>query len=417
MSKAEPQATEPAHLDRNRLALVALLGMVSGLPFLLTGSTMTTWFRVEGVALATIGYFSWVHIPYTLKFLWAPLIDRFELPWLGRRRGWMLLCQLLLVAGIALLGVLGPQSNLKGVFVLAVAVSIFSATLDIAIDAYRTDVLEEHERGMGGSYFVMGYRAAMVLAGAGVLALSDSMPWKYAYFMMAGAMLLTVAATYVASPAPRVVGQPKTFREAVAGPVGDLFSRPYFRIVLVFLLFYKLGENVAGHLVQPFLIDVGFEASTIGLINKGVGMPASIAGTLLGGYAVTRIGVHRSLLIFGILQAVPNLLYGMLVQIGPNEGALAGIVITDQFCNGLAIAALVVFMMSLCDRRFTAFQYAALSSASAVLGRFVSGWSGVMADGIGYQWFFSITALAGIPALLLLFFLPKGAAMPQTEAK
>lgn len=262
-----------------------------------------------------------------------------------------------------------------------------------------------------------GYRAAMVLAGAGVLVLSDSMPWKYAYFMMAGAMLLTIAATLVASPSPRVVGQPKSFREAVVGPVRDLVSRPYFRIVLVFLLFYKLGENVAGHLIHAFLIDVGFEASAVGLINKGVGMPASIAGTLLGGFAVTRIGIHRSLLIFGVLQAVPNLLYGMLVQIGPSEGALTGVVITDQFCNGLAIAALVVFMMSLCDRRFTAFQYAALSSASAVLGRVVSGWSGVIAAEIGYQSFFTITALAGLPALLILFFLPKGAALPQTEVK
>ncbi|MBL4637286.1 MAG: AmpG family muropeptide MFS transporter, partial [Kofleriaceae bacterium] len=187
--------------------------------------------------------------------------------------------------------------------------------------------------------------------------------------------------------------------------------------VLVFLLFYKLGENIAGQLIHPFLIDIGFDAGTVGLINKGVGMPASIAGTILGGFAVTRIGIRRSLLIFGILQAVPNLLYGMLVQVGPSEGALTLIVITDQFCNGLAVAALVVFLMSLCDRRFTAFQYAALSSATAILGRFVSGWSGVIQEEIGWQWFFTMSALAGLPALVMLFFLPKGAGLPRVTAK
>ncbi|MBL4634314.1 MAG: MFS transporter, partial [Kofleriaceae bacterium] len=226
-------AAEPQHLDRNRLALVALLGMVSGLPFLLTGSTLTTRMRVEGVEMATIGYFAWAHMPYTFKFLWAPLVDRFQLPWLGRRRGWMLACQLLLVVGIAVLGVIDPNSNIKAVFVVAVAVAIFSATLDIVIDAYRTEVLEDHERGPGGSYFVTGYRAAMVLAGAGVLILSDSMPWREAYLLMAAAMLLTIAATFVAKPAPRVEGQPQTFREAVAGPLADFKSRTSVKIVLV----------------------------------------------------------------------------------------------------------------------------------------------------------------------------------------
>ncbi len=414
---SSPQAAEAQHLDRNRLALVALLGMVSGLPFLLTGSTLTTRMRVEGVEMATIGYFAWAHMPYTFKFLWAPLVDRFQLPWLGRRRGWMLACQLLLVVGIAVLGVIDPNSNIKAVFVVAIAVAIFSATLDIVVDAYRTEILEDHERGPGGSYFVTGYRAAMVLAGAGVLILSDSMPWREAYLLMAAAMLLTIAATFVAKPAPKVKGQPKTFREAVAGPLADFKSRTSVKIVLVFLLFYKLGENIAGQLIHPFLIDIGFDAGTVGLINKGVGMPASIAGTILGGFAVTRIGIHRSLLIFGILQAVPNLLYGMLVQVGPSEGALTLVVITDQFCNGLAVAALVVFLMSLCDRRFTAFQYAALSSATAILGRFVSGWSGVIQEEIGWQWFFTMSALAGLPALVVLLFLPKDAALPRRTAK
>ncbi len=407
----------PPVTDRNRLAVIALLGMVSGLPFLLTGSTLMTRFRLEGVEIATIGYFAWVHLPYTFKFLWAPLLDRFSLPWLGRRRGWMLVFQLLLVAGIAVLGLFDPNDNIQLLFVLAVGVAIFSASLDIVIDAYRTEVLEDHERGPGGSYFVTGYRAAMVLAGAGVLVLSDFMPWSSAYFLLAGAMALTILATWVAKPAPQIHGQPKTFREAVVGPVSDLAKRKYFGIVLVFLLFYKLGENIAGQLIHPFLIDVGFEAGTIGLINKGVGMPASIAGTILGGFAVTRFGIHRSLLVFGVLQAVPNLLYGALFQVGPSDSMLTFVVVTDQFCNGLAVAALVVFLMSLCDRRFTAFQYAALSSATAVLGRFVSGWSGVIQTHIGWSWFFALSALAGIPALLVLLILPRDAALPENDGE
>ncbi len=409
--------SKPQDQGRHRLGIIALLGVVSGLPFLLTGSTLTTRMRVEHIDIATIGFFAWAHLPYTFKFVWAPLLDRFRLPWLGRRRGWILLFQLLLVVGIAGLGLVKPVGHIQLLFVVAAAVAFFSATLDIVIDAYRTEVLEEDQRGPGGALYVTGYRAALILAGAGVLVVADFVPWSAAYLMIAGVMLLTIVITFVAQPSPHITAPPKTFAEAALGPLRDLKARSHAAWVLVFLLLYKLGEGIAGHLIHPFLIDVGFSQSAVGAINKGVGLPAAIAGTLLGGVAITKLGVHRSLLIFGFMQAAPNLLYGMLHQVGVDHGMLALVVTVDQFCNGLATAALVVFLMSLCDRRFTAFQYAALSSATSILGRIVSGWSGVWQESIGWPWFFAATAMASGPALLVLLFLPDDAAKPESQLR
>jgi PAT family beta-lactamase induction signal transducer AmpG len=400
--------------DRHRLGIITLLGVVSGLPLLLTGSTLLTRMRVEGIEMATIGFFAWVHLPYTFKFLWAPLLDRYRLPFLGRRRGWMLLWQLLLVAGIALLGLVNPSDHINLLFAFALVVAVCAASLDIVVDAYRTEVLEEHERGPGGALYVTGYRAALVLSGAGVLILADYMSWSEAYFLLAGIMLLTVVVTLLAAPAAEVRGSPKTLKEAAWLPLRDLATRDHAVAIVIFLLLYKLGESIAGHLIHPFLIDTGFSTSAVGAINKGVGLPAAIAGTLLGGIAVTRLGVRRSLLIFGVLQAAPNLLYAYQYQAGPDHGLLAIVVTVDQFCNGLATAALVVFLMSLCDRRFTAFQYAALSSATSVLGRFVSGWSGVIQEDVGWPWFFAASALATLPALAILLFLPAEIGAPQT---
>lgn len=404
------------HSDRHRLGIIALLGLVSGLPFLLTGSTLLTRMRVEGIEITTIGFFAWVHLPYTFKPLWAPFLDRYRMPFLGRRRGWMLFWQLLLVVGIAALGLIEPSGHINLLFTLALVVAICSASLDIVVDAYRTEVLEEHERGPGGAVYVTGYRAALVLAGAGVLVLADFVSWREAYFLLAATMLVTIVVTFMAAPAEEVEGSPKTLREAAWQPMKDLASRNHAWAILIFLLLYKLGESIAGHLIHPFLIDLEFSTSAVGAINKGVGLPAAIAGTLLGGVAVTRLGVRRSLLIFGVLQAAPNLLYAYQYQAGADHALLAIVVTVDQFCNGLATAALVVFLMSLCDRRFTAFQYAALSSATSVLGRFVSGWSGVIQENIGWPWFFAASAIATLPALVILVFLPTEMGSPAANS-
>lgn len=425
MSRKESRAGGPSSEDsqalsaaakRHRLGIIALLGVVSGLPFLLTGSTLTTRLRVEHVGVATIGYFAWAHMPYTLKVFWAPLLDRIRLPFLGRRRGWMAVFQVALFLGILLLGATRPSDNLRVLFVIACMVCFFSASLDIVVDAYRTEVLEERERGPGGAVYVTGYRAALVIGGAGVLVASDFMPWSVAYYCLAGLMLATLLVTFAAERSPEVEGSPKTLREAALGPFRDLKSRQFGLAVLVFLLLYKVGEGIAGHLIHPFLIDVGFSASAVGAINKGVGLPAAIAGTLLGGVAVTSFGVRRSLLVFGLFQGAPNLLYALQSVRGADHVLLAVVVSVDQFCNGLATAALVVYLMSLCDRRFTAFQYAFLSSATSILGRFVSGWSGVLQEEVGWPWFFAFTALAGLPALIALALLPTDAGLPAVPA-
>jgi PAT family beta-lactamase induction signal transducer AmpG len=402
--------------DRHRLGIIALLGVVSGLPLLLTSSTLTSRMTLEGIDMATIGFFAWVHWPYTFKFLWAPLLDRYRLPFLGRRRGWMLCWQVLIALGIAALGVVEPKGNINLLFMLGLMVATFSASLDIVVDAYRTEVLEPDERGPGAAFFITGYRAAIVLSGAAVLVLADHMPWRMAYFLVAGVMLATVIVTLVAAPSEEVPGSPKTMREAVWPPLKDLATRKNAAYVFLFLLLFKLGERTASHLIHPFLLETGFSLSAVGTINKGVGLPAAIAGTILGGYGVTRFGVRRSLLVFGVLQAAPNLLYAYQHQVGADHGLLALVVIVDQFCNGMATAALVVLLMSLCDRRYTAFQYAALMALTSVLGLFASGWSGVIQEAIGWPWFFAASALGTAPALLILLFLPAEIGAPTENS-
>ncbi|MFA5353085.1 MAG: MFS transporter [Thermodesulfovibrionales bacterium] len=391
-----------------RIGVITLLGFASGLPLSLTGSSLQAWMAVEGVDIKTIGIFVLVGLPYTLKFLWSPLMDRFVPPWLDRRRGWIILTQLCLAAGIALISFLDPAKATWLVGAIALTVAFASASQDIVIDAYRTDLLHEKERGMGAAVFVMGYRIAMLVSGALALILSDRIGWQNTYFLMAGVMALGIIATLWGPSPERDETPPKNLQEAVIGPLSDYFSRQSAWIMLFLIILYKLGDAYAGSLTTPFLIKgVGFSATDVGSINKGVGLVSLIVGGLIGGTIMIRLGLYWSLLVFGILQAISNLSFMALAMTGKSYAVLLFAVAFENITGGMGTAAFVALLMAMCNSRYSATQYALLSSLAALGRIFIGPTSGFVAASLGWAAFFFITAIASIPGLLLLWVLRK----------
>ena len=391
-------------LANRRVGVVALLGFSSGLPLALTGGTLQAWMTVEGVDLSTIGIFTLVGIPYTIKFLWSPLLDRFILPFLGRRRGWILIFQLVLMGLIFALGLSSPKNMPWIVAGLAALIAFSSASQDIVVDAYRTDVLEERERGFGAAIFVTGYRIAMLVSGALALILSEFWGWRVTYFFMAGLLTIGIAATLLGPEPEEKVSPPKNLYEAVLGPLQEFFSRPAAWAFLGMIVLYKLGDAFAGSLTTAFLIrGAGFSVGEVGAINKGMGLAATILGALSGGVMMARLGLFRSLMLFGILQAVSNLSFMVLAYMGKHYGIMIIAVAFENLAGGMGTAAFVAFLMALCDHRFTATQFALLS-ALAALGRvFVGPASGFLVEGVGWVLFFFLTFLAALPGLGLLW--------------
>ncbi|MDX1977279.1 MAG: AmpG family muropeptide MFS transporter [Pseudanabaenaceae cyanobacterium bins.68] len=390
------------------LALV-LLGFSSGLPYYLTDKTLQAWMTVEKVDLAAIGLFSLVGLPYSLKFLWSPLLDRFALPLLGRRRGWLVLTQVLLLGAIALMAWQRPQQGIFGLGVSAVVVAFLSATQDIAADAYRVDVLTPLESGAGAAIFVLGYRVALLLTGSLALILADHIPWPQVYGLLAGCMVVGIW-TSLRAPEPPIAPTPGSLIDAVLLPLGEFFQRLGLArglLILVFILCYKLGDAFVNNMSTPFLLQTGFRQGDVGAIQGGVGIFATIVGTLAGGAILSRIGINRSLWVFGGLQAVSNLAYWGLAQIGANFWGLILTINIENFCAGLGTAAFVAFLMNLCNQEFSATQYALLSSFMAVSGKILVAPAGVLAQNLGWSWFFALSIGAALPGLLLLpFFAP-----------
>lgn len=391
-------------LVNRRIGAVALLGFASGLPLALSGGTLQAWMAVEGVDLKTIGLFTLVGLPYTLKFLWAPVLDRYVLPLLGRRRGWILFTQLALIGLIFALSLTSPKNSPVLVALLALLLAFSSASQDIVIDAYRTDVLRERERGLGAAISVTGYRVAMLVSGALALILVGPLGWRLTYMLMAGLMLIGTMATLLA-PEPEDAGRPPTsLSEAVSGPLTEFFSRPAAWAFLVLIILYKIGDAFAGSLTTAFLIrGPGFSVGEVGAINKGLGLIATIFGALYGGVLLSRMSLYKSLMIFGILQAVSNLSFMVLAYVGKVYSMMVVAVAFENLAGGMGTAAFVAFLMALCDHRYTATQFALLS-ALASLGRvFVGPPSGFLAQEVGWVIFFFVTFLAALPGLGLLY--------------
>ncbi|TAL77681.1 MAG: MFS transporter [Bacteroidetes bacterium] len=386
------------------IAIITFLGFSSGLPLALTGGTLQAWMTVAGVDLRTIGIFALVGLPYALKFLWSPFMDRFVPPWLGRRRGWIIITQLSLIIGISAMAFSSPQQAPLFLAVLALMVAFSSASQDIVIDAYRTDVLKEQERGVGAAVFVMGYRIAWLVSGALALILSVHIGWKNTYLLMAGIMIIGMLSTLLGpEPTERVV-PPKNLQEAVWGPLKNYFSRTSAVSLLFLIVLYKLGDAYAGSLTTAFLIrGVGFSLSEVGTINKGLGFVSVIVGALFGGTLMVKLKLFRSLMIFGILQAVSNLSFMVLAWLGKSYGMLVFAVAFENLSGGMGTAAFVSLLMALCNHRYTATQYALLSSLAALGRIFIAPTSGYLVESIGWTSFFFITFLVALPGLWLLW--------------
>jgi PAT family beta-lactamase induction signal transducer AmpG len=381
------------------------MGFASGLPLAMSGSTLGTWMTKAGVNLKTIGLFALVSLPYSFKFLWAPLLDRFSLPFLGRRRGWIALAQLGLAAGIWATSTVDPKTAPMAMAVAALVVAFLSASQDIASDAYRTDVLPAEERASGTSTFVLGYRIAMLVSGAGALALSDYLAWPTVFKIMALLMLPTIFITWRA-PEPELVRPPRSLADAFSKPFFDFFARKGALVGIAFIMLYKLGDYVASGMIQPFLIKTGFSGSEIAAWYKAVGFAAMTVGVLIGGGMVAKLGVRRALLLFGVLASATNSGYLALALVGKNHALLAAAIGIHNLCSGMAEAAFMAFLMSLCNKSFSATQFALLSSASTVVGRTLGAGSGYLISAAGWPIFFATTMAMAAPALLLLGFLP-----------
>lgn len=393
-------------LGNRRIAMMLFFGFFSGLPLPVISGTLQAWMTVAGVDLKTIGIFALVGLPYTLKFLWSPIMDRFVPPWLGRRRGWILISQVLVTAGIAAMAFTSPRDTPVLLAALALMVAFSSASQDIVIDAYRTDILHETERGFGAAVFVTGYRIAMLISGALALILSDFMGWQNTYLVMAGLMIAGMITTFLGPDPETAEAPPKDIREAVWGPLKEFFYRKGAFLLLVLIVLYKLGDAYAGTLTTAFLIrELGFSASAVGTVNKGLGLAAVIIGSLFGGTLMVRLGLFRSLLFFGILQAVSNLSFMVLAWAGKSYPLMVFAVAFENICGGMGTAAFVSLLMALCNQRYSATQFALLSSLSAIGRTFVAPTSGFVVEAVGWASFFLITFFTALPGLWMVWML------------
>ncbi|MEF7615178.1 MFS transporter [Aquincola sp. MAHUQ-54] len=495
----------------HRLLAVTVLGFASGLPLALTGQAMQAWLSLEGLDVATIGFLSLVGLPYTFKFLWAPLMDRFELPWLGRRRGWLVLTQLALAAVLWLLADTSPSAALRTFALLAVLTAFVSASQDVVIDAYRTDLLAPAERGLGSSLNVLGYRLAMIVSGGVALIWTDpanalaghGWSWPGVYRLMAALMLGAAAVSALLLPrlphaaVPRTVARndllgflavvaavavgvvltdraAQPLARALLSPVfagsslapalqakwaellgllmgigvtlplaawaarrarfetllsglANYFAQPGAAAFLAFIVLYKLGDAFAGSLMTPFLLKaMAYSPAEVGVVNKVIGLWLTIGGALLGGALMLKLGLWRALLAFGLLQMASNLGFWWLAVHGPGvlpgltlpafdwgvvqlaqatrvDGGLLMVIAFENLSGGMGTAAFVAFLMSLCNQRFTATQFALLSAFASVGRVWVGPLAGVLAESIGWASFFLVSTVAAVPALIMLW--------------
>ena len=411
---------------QRKMAAILILGFASGLPLWLTARTLQAWMTVEGVDLTTIGLFALVTLPYSLKFLWAPVLDRYVPPFLGRRRGWLVVTQVMLLITIGAMGLIDPQTSLKLLALNAVLIAFFSASQDIVYDAYKIDVLEERELGAGAAIGVLGYRIALLVTGSLAFVLADRMSWQMVYMLMSLLMLIGIAAS-IWAPEPLVTGKPQTMREAVVLPFRDFFHRMgggWFVVIMGFTILYQLSDRLGQNMVTPFLLAVGFSQTEIGAIQGGIGLVSTIVGVIAGGAIIARIGVNRALWAFLLLQIASNLAYYWIALAGPDRGILTIAIIIENLSGGMVTAVFVAYLMSLCSRQFSATQFALLSSVMAAARDVLVTPAGAIAESTGWPTFFIITVAAGIPAAILLPIVapwraehPRGAAVHTGETE
>jgi len=390
-----------------KMAILLLFGFSSGLPFYLTSKTLQAWMTTAHVDLATIGFFSLVTLPYSLKFVWAPVMDRYIPPFLGRRRGWVLITQILLLLSIAAMALHDPARGLQMLAINAIAITFFSASQDISLDAYRTDVLQDREMGAGAAVFVLGYRIAMISTGALAFFLADRIQWPAVYVVLSTLLVVGIVTTFIAPEPVLSDAPPKTLFEAVVLPFADFFQRvgPRAVLVLLFIVVYKYSDSLAGSMTTPFLLQAGFSQSEVGAVFLGVGVVATIAGVIVGGAMIGKVGINRALWIFVVFQGLSNLTYYGLSLSGKNHAFMVAAIITENFGLGLVSAVMTAYIMEMCNKRFTATQFALLSSLMAASRDILVAPAGKLVESTGWPGFFLITVAMAIPPLVLLPFI------------
>jgi PAT family beta-lactamase induction signal transducer AmpG len=408
-----------------RVLGMLFLGFSAGLPFLLVFSTLSAWLRDEGISLAVIGFFGWVGMTYSLKVFWAPVVDHIQLPAilgrLGRRRSWVLLAQLGIITGLIGLASCNPSENLHTIIAFALLVAFSSATQDIALDAYRIEAVEVDLQGNMATTYQLGYRLALLVAGGGALFIADYWSWAAAYFSMAGFMLVGVITIFI-------VREPETgqkiysgsvkdkplgariilwFYRSVLAPFQDFFARYGLMALTILLLIglYRLPDLAMGIMANPFYLDLGFTKTEIAQIVKLYGFIMTVLGAAIGGLAVVRFGLAGPLLLGAILLSASNLLFAFLAIMGADTNILILTISADNLSTGIAGSVFIAYLSSLTNTAYTATQYALFSSLMTLPGKFLSGFSGMVVETTGYAMFFTLTALLGIPAILLVLYL------------
>ena len=393
-----------------KILVSLIMGFVSGVPLLLTITLLQAWLTDEGISKSTIGLFALVGLPYSLKFLWAPFFDRYVINKLGRRRGWLIVSQILLIVSIIGLGLTNPALNPLNVAVLALLVTFFSASQDIVIDAFRRESLHDNEQTLGASAYVLGYRIGALAAGAGGLILADMMSYQYVYSIMAAIMIIGVITTLLAEE-PETVGEPSSFINAVKNPFIEFFQRFKDKnntnvmvpiLILMFILLYKVGDTMAHSLSTNFYLDIGFTKTEIGTVVKVFGLVATLIGAFLGGIISIKIGLFRSLIIFGLFQAIATLGFAALAIIGNSILALMVVISLENLAAGMGYTAYLAFIANMTNKEFTATQFALMTAIMSLPRTIFSGSSGFLVELFDWELYFVFCSLIAIPALIIL---------------
>jgi MFS transporter, PAT family, beta-lactamase induction signal transducer AmpG len=399
-----------------RLFAALLLGFASGLPLALSGATLQAWLTTQGASLQSIAWFSLAGLPYTWKFIWSPGLDRYALPFGGRRRGWMVITQIALA--LVLLGMAGTSvpESLPRLAALAVLLAFLSASQDVVIDAWRTEVLSPVQRGLGAAMAVMGYRLGMLVSGALALILAQSLGWQNVFTLMAGIFLVLPLVSLWAPEPQNKTMRPSSLHEAIVGPLKDFMSRRGAAMLVLLVVAYKLSDAFATALSTTFLLrGVGFSLAEVGIVNKAVALIATLCGAVIGGVGLARLGLVRALLLFGVLQALAALGFFALALIGHDLGVMVVAVTVENLTSGMGTAAFAALLMSLCSARYSATQFALLSALSAFGRVYVGPVSGLLAEWMGWPLFFLFSVMAGVPGLVLVWLMRHQLTLEQTS--
>ncbi|WP_158971892.1 AmpG family muropeptide MFS transporter [Paraglaciecola sp. L3A3] len=389
-----------------RMLVCITTGFSSGLPLYLLIQFVPAWLRSADIDLATIGLINLVLFPYTWKFLWSPVMDRFVLPFLGRRRGWMFVTQLGLITLMSSLALFDPHTDLTNIIIIVSAISFFSASQDIVIDAYRREILPDDELGAGNAFYAQAYRISSFVPGSLAMILAGFFPWSVAHLSVAAFMLVGLISTLLIKESSTPGDEPQTLRSAVIEPFKEFFQRSGWQDamwILLFIILYKLGDSMATALETPFFMDMGFSTVEIGSIAKISKTIGATVGTILGGVAMIKLGINRSLWVFGGFQIVSILGYVLLSMVGYNHFVLALASGLEYLGVGLGSVALIAFMAKSTNKHFTATQFALLTSIAVIPRTFVSAATGYIIESVGYTQFFVICFVCALPGMLMLF--------------